>query len=113
LAPSITARILGFSYNSLGAAHDVRLTLRGPSNVVPNLDDEIILRSESGINNFAEVCGPDGLVVPREFGIAASNQQPPTSPITTAGTYRVFFSTTNKADAGTFILWYRIDEVQN
>lgn len=113
LPPSMTARILGYSYASLGAAHTIRLSLRSPLNVVPNLDDEIILRSQSDVNTFAEVCGPDGLVVPRNFGISASNQQPPVSTITSQATFQVFFTTTGKADAGTFMLWYRIaDENQ-
>jgi hypothetical protein len=110
LPPSFTARIIGWAYNSQGAAHNALLTLRPPSNVVPNADDQIVLQTMTAQNNFTQACGPDGIVVPREFGIAASNQQPPTSTILTAATYRVFFSTTGKVDAGTFFLWYRIAE---
>jgi hypothetical protein len=110
LPPEYTARIVGYAYNSHGAAHDVSLLLRPPANTVPNADDQIVLEQLTGINSFTNMCGPDGLVVPRQYGIAASNQQPPTTQITTAETYRVFFSTTNKANDATFFLWYRIDK---
>lgn len=110
LAPSYTARIMGWAYNSQGAAHNASLLLRPPANVVPNADDQIVLQTMTNQNSFTNMCGPDGIVVPRQFGIAASNQQPPTTQLLTGEFYQVFFSTTNKAADGTFFLWYRIAE---
>lgn len=108
LPPSMSARIVGYAYTSLGDPHAVRLTLRPTYNVIPNLDQEIILRNEASVSTFGSMCGPDGIVVPRNFGIAAVDQQPPVATITTAETFRVFLSTTGKTDAATFFLWYRI-----
>ncbi len=112
LPPSYTARIVGYSYAALGDAHTVRLSLRSPLNIVPNLDDEIILRSEADVTTFATTCGPGGFVVPRVVGIFASNQQPPISPATSGQSFQVFFTTTGKTSDATFMLWYRIAEEQ-
>lgn len=108
LPPSYTARIVTYGYNSQGAAHTVLLTLRPPANVAPNADDQIVLESQSAVNSFTSACGPSGIVVPRQYGISSTNLQPPTTLLATAETYRVFFSTTGKANAGTFFLSYRI-----
>lgn len=112
LPPSYTARIVGYSYATIGAAHAVRLSLRSPLNIVPNLDDEVILRSEADVTTFATTCGPGGFVVPRVVGIFSQNQQPPVGGGTTGQSFQVFFQTTGKTDDATFMLWYRIAEEQ-
>ena len=108
--PDITARIVGYSYNSDGREHDVRLVLTPPGQPT-GTDQDIPIRIESGINSFTSLCGPDGIVVPRRYGLS-SDAQPPATPgdaVVSGETYQVYFSTQNKIDAGTFYLWYQID----
>lgn len=97
LLPShVGARIMGYSYNSLGAAHDATLTLASAAGVAVNL--QINLEVQTGINSFSEICGPDGIVVPRD-GNGSGN------------TFVVLFSTVGKANDGTFQLWYTIGNI--
>jgi len=109
LAPDQAARIMGYAYNSQGAAHTVRLVLAAAAG--GNADEEIILEAPSAaVNSFTQLCGPDGLVVPRRFGIE-SVAQPPVGTVTSAQTFVALFSTVGKAAAATFSLWYKVGSV--
>ena len=106
---STTARIHGYAYNSAGAAHNVRLVLTPPA-AATGADEDIILEAPSStINSFSNLCGPGGIIVPRQYGIVA-NAQPPAGNVITGETYQLFFSTTGKADAGTLYVWYSVEE---
>ena len=110
-----TARIVGYSYNSIGNAQDVRLVMT-PRATATGGDQDIILESKVGVpnrvNSFAEVCGPGGIVVPRRYGLEATAQPPVTADLVTVGEiYEVFFSTLNKSNDGTFYLWYQIEQL--
>lgn len=96
--PNKAARILGYSYNSLGTAATVNLRLAPAAGVAANL--EIPLETPaSAVNSFTNICGPGGLVVPR------------TAMAGGGVSFVVLFSTVGKDDAGTFRLWYAIGDV--
>ena len=113
LPPSVNPRIVGYSYNSAGAAHNVRLVLTPPGSTTGGAED-IPLEIQAGadtVNSFGNFCGPEGIVVPRRYGLESTSQPPavPGDAVTSGETYQVFFSTNGKADDGTFYLWYQID----
>jgi len=110
----VNARIVGYSYTTTGAAHDLRVVLTPPTFATGGAAD-IILENRLAANSeevseVTQICGPDGLVVPRRYGIEAT-AQPFTiaSAVSAATTYQLFVSTAAKAAAGTFYIWYRID----
>lgn len=116
--PSVTARIIGYSYNVGGAANDARLVLT-PAGSATGTDEDIILENRltansEAVNSFTDACGPQGRVVPRRYGIEATAQPPalPADGVTSAETYQVFFSTLLKDANGTFYLWYVIDGLE-
>lgn len=106
MSPNMAARIMGYSYNSQGAANDARLVL-APS-VAAAADQQIVLENLTSINNFTSACGPGGIVVPRTFGVINGSPF-----IGSDNTYVVLFSTTGKAGDGTFTLWYAIGDVDS
>lgn len=105
MSPNMSARIMGYSYNSQGAANDAVLVM-APS-AAAAADQQIVLENLTGINNFTSACGPGGIVVPRVFGVVNG------SSFTSGATYVVLFSTTGKAGDGTFTLWYAIGDVDS
>ncbi len=116
--PSVTARIIGYSYNVAGAANDVRLVLT-PAGSASGTDEDLILENRltsasEAVNNLISACGPSGRVVPRRYGIEATAQPPalPGDGVVSGETYQVFLSTLLKDDDGTFYLWYVIDGLE-
>lgn len=108
---NVAARIMGYSYTSLGTAHDARLVLAPAAGGAGNL--EIVLEIRSAINSFTNTCGPGGFVVPRLFGNDATDGGAVT-PLATGATYVVLFSTSGaKDDTATFCLWYAIGDVDS
>ncbi len=109
--PSTTARLIGYAYNS-GATPTptIVVTLRRPGGA--NADEFILLENRTGtsgnIASFTTICGPDGQVVPRQFGIFGT-AIPPVGPVMTGETYQLFVSTTGKNSAATFTAWYSVD----
>jgi hypothetical protein len=101
------ARILGYSYNAQGVAHTVSLVLAPAAGFAA--DEGIPLETPADpVSSFEQICGRDGLVVPRRIGFE-STAQPPGVPFVTSGeSFQVFLSTVGKAGDGTFRLWYAV-----
>ncbi len=96
LPSNYAARIFGYSYNSLGTAHTVSLTLAPAAGVANNLI--IPIETPVGlVNSFVNICGKEGIVVPRDQ--------------TTGVSFVALFSTVGKDDDATFRLWYAIGDV--
>ena len=109
MPPNYAAHIMGYAYNSEGAAHTVRLVMA--PGVAGNADEEILLEAPtSTLSSFTNLCGSDGIIVPRIFGLN-DVAQPPAVTTTVGTTYQVLFSTTDKDGAATFSLWYKIGPV--
>jgi len=111
LGPNMAPRILGYSYSSLGVAHTVNLYL-AVSTTSPVNEQIAIDAPTTTVNSINMTCGPrDGIVVPRRYGrtnngttgqaldasLGALNN---TAPMV------LMFTTTGKADTGTFRVWY-------
>lgn len=105
--PSYAPKIIGYSYASLGAAHTWSLVLAPAAGLAANLSSPLELPPAQAGNTFARTCGKEGIVVPRRFGLFAAAQPPvPADLVTTNVPYVLLFSTTGKADDGTFRVWY-------
>ncbi len=106
--PNVVARIVSYGYNSTGAAHTVRLVLTPPAAATGGDEDIILEAPTSTVNSFSNLCGPDGIVVPRQYGFSGTDEQPLTTQIVSAETYQLFFSTVGKAAQGTLYVTYKI-----
>ena len=112
-APNVTAKLVGYSYNAGGTpVHDATLTLRRPGGA--NADEFILLEerlaaNSGAVNSFSELCGEDGTVVPRQFGLFAAAQPPVIGDLVSTGeTYQLFLVTAAKNGSATFTAWYSI-----
>lgn len=102
-------RILGYSYATSGAAHGVRLVMAPAAGGAANL--EMVLEAPTDpVQNFVQICGKDGIVVPRRLGLIGTTQPlTPADLITTPGDpFVMLFSTTAKQADGTFRVWYAV-----
>lgn len=114
LAPSVTARILSYSYNSEGAAHDIELYLRPQNETDPQFEvllEQRLAADSTEANSFTKICGPGGLIVPRIYGIQSSDAQPPSGDTTDGRTFRLHLRTANKADDAVFTCTYVLAEI--
>jgi hypothetical protein len=114
LPPSSTARIVSYSYNSEGAAHDIELYLAPITETDPQFEillEQRLAADSTEANSFTKICGPKGLVVPRIYGIVSSDNQPPSGLDTDGRSYRLFLRTANKADVAVFTCTYVIAEI--
>ena len=108
--PTMAPRILGYAYNSVGAAHTVALNLM--DTLASGLSGQIPLRvPTTTVNSFTYLCGTGGPVVPRAFGLQnnGTNGQDYTLPLgapDNAAPMVLVFTTTGKADVATFRVWY-------
>ncbi len=90
---NIQLALLGYSYNSQGAAHTQRLYLT-PTGVT-DVNFQVELYNNTGGtagNSFMQMCGRDGIIVPR--------LTPPSVP------FELRLTTTGKTDDGTITVWY-------
>lgn len=116
MPPNFAAHILGYSYDVMGTATTARLVARG-ANVARGTTEEVIFENRDGsasapaVNSLSQICGPQGLVVPRRYGFEATVQPIPQTLSGDTDTYQLFFSTTLKDDDGTLIVWYKIGEI--
>ena len=105
--------VADYNAGAAGAIHDVTVTLRRPGGA--NADEFIPLESRlaangDAVNSFVEICGPGGVVVPRQFGLFAAAQPPVVGDLVATGeTYELFVVTANKNSAATFTCWYAVD----
>lgn len=110
--PGTHARLVGYYYNAGGGAvHDVTVFLNRPG--AANSDQRVLLderlaSNNEAVNSLTNVCGPDGIVVPKQFGIY-STVQPPVGAVQTGETYQLFVLTAGKNSAATFGAWYSIE----
>lgn len=105
-------RIIGYSYATSGAAHGVSLVMAPIAGAAANLLIPLETPADP-VANFVQMCGRDGLVVPRRIGFEATTQ-PPVFPgdVQDIGTpFVLLFSTTAKQATGTFRCWYVIGPV--
>ena len=84
---NITAGILGYSYDSTGAAHTGTLVLRRPGGAAT---ERAILENRTNITDFTQICSGEGLIVPRE----------PTQ------VWELAFVTVGKANTATLTVWW-------
>ena len=115
LGPSVTARLVGYWYNAGGGAvHDVTIFLARPGSA--DVDRRILLEerlaaNSEAVNSLSTTCGPDGFVVPKEYGLGYTAQ--PVAPgavnLTSEDTFQLFIETANKATTATFGAYYSID----
>lgn len=112
---NVVARLHLVSYNSLGAAHGVNCRLSPAVGAAANLEISIRVASATTtpatLNSFNNLCGEDGMLVPRQIGLINNASQAPTDPFPTPGaSYVLLFSTTDKAAAGTLTVVYSIGD---
>jgi len=89
----IQIALIGYSYNSQGAAHTQRLYLTPTGVTDANFQIELFnnLAGTAG-NSFANLCGRNGVVVPR--------YTPPSVP------FELRLTTVGKTDDGSITVWY-------
>lgn len=109
LPPNVAPRILGYSYNSLGTAATVTLRLSPATGSAVNLQIDLETPT-SAVNSFTHMCGRDGFVVPREFGLQNNGttqviDQTFGAP-NNATPLVMLFTTTSKDNSGTFRVWW-------
>ncbi len=106
--PGILPRILGYSYNSIGAAQTITLNLAPAAGVAVNL--QISLEAPTAtVNSFTNLCGNGGLVVPRQFGRTNNASQAidtARGAINNTAPMVLLFQTTSKDNTGTFRVWW-------
>lgn len=110
LGPNFAPRILGYSYNSLGAAATVTLRLSPATGSAVNLQIDLETPA-AAVNSFTNICGAGGVIVPRQFGLQNSATQALDTALGTpnvAAPLVLLFTTTGKTGAGTFRVWWDI-----
>jgi hypothetical protein len=113
LPSHVVPRIHGYNYNSTGAAHTVNLRLSPAVGSAAQLQIPLEVPTTS-VNNFEQICGRDGYIVPRLFGLVNSVGQAPDTALGTpnnAAPFVLLFSTTGKAATGVFRVWYSYVDV--
>ncbi len=108
LGPSLVPRILGYSYNSLGAAQTVTLNLSPAVGSAANLQIQLEAPTTT-VNSFSEICGNGGTVVPRRFGRTNSVGQGLDTALGTINNTAplvLLFTTAAKDNTGTFRVWW-------
>lgn len=114
LSPTVQVRMFGYSYNSLGAAHQINLALA--TTAASPVNEQITLEAAATANSFQNICGVDGILVPRRQGLqndgAASqlldvdlnspNNAPPMV---------LIFVTVGKDNTATFRVWWDLVDV--
>ena len=110
LGSTIAPRILGYSYNSLGAAATVTLRLSPGTASAVNLQIDLETPA-TAVNSFTEICGRGGFIVPREYGFTNAGAADPTLNVAlgtpnNAAPLLLLFATAGKDNTATFRVWY-------
>jgi len=110
LGSTIAPRIIGYSYNSLGAAATVTLRLSPDTASGVNLQVDLETPT-AALNSFTQVCGRGGIIVPRQFGLtndglADQTLDVPLGTPNNAAPLVLLFTTAGKDNTGTFRVWY-------
>jgi hypothetical protein len=114
-SPTIAPRILGYSYNSLGAAATV--TLRLSPTVASAVNLQVDLETPTAaVNSFTNVCGKGGVVVPRQFGLTNDGLADQTLDVAlglpnSALPLVLLFTTVGKDNTATFRVWWDYVEI--
>jgi hypothetical protein len=95
---NVQVTLIGCFYNSLGAAHTYTLFLATGAGVAANLTG-VITSNAGGTagNNFTEICGKDGFIIPRNA---------PAAPFT------LRMTTVGKTGDGTVTFWYTKTQIR-
>jgi hypothetical protein len=108
LGPTVYPRILGYSYNSLGAAATVTLRLSPATGSAVNLQVDLEIPTTT-VNSISTSFGRSGIIVPRLYGRTNSATQAIDTVLgapNNAAPLVMLFTTTGKTGNGTFRVWW-------
>jgi hypothetical protein len=108
LGPTVYPRILGYSYNSLGAAATVTLRLSPAPASALNLQVDLETPT-TVVNSVSTSFGKSGIIVPRLYGRTNSASQAIDTVLgapNNAAPLVLLFVTVGKDNTGTFRVWW-------